>query len=185
MPLMRLFWAVNLPPEVRAVLAGVQRELKEARADAKWVEEENLHLTVQFLGDVPAEQVPALVAAVRKTVVPGAFVLGLAGLGFFPDARAPRVLWAGVDGARERLHELHRGVSEAMAAQGFPARGRFSPHLTLARLRSSRGAVDLARLVEARAGGRFGSFTVSSVELMQSVLSRRGPSYAVLAGVNL
>lgn len=182
---MRLFWAVNLPPAVRAQLADMQARLKEAGAGAKWVEEENLHLTIQFLGETPGEQVPVIVRAVRDKVTVGPFNLAVSGLGVFTGRDGPRVIWAGLREGKEMLATLYRQAGEAMLALGFIPEKRFSPHLTLARLRSPRGTAELMQLVDKSAAEKFGIMTVNSIDLMQSELSRRGPAYSLLSRVRL
>ncbi|OAT85807.1 RNA 2',3'-cyclic phosphodiesterase [Desulfotomaculum copahuensis] len=184
-PVWRLFWAVNLPPVARAALAQVQAALKEAGADVKWVEAENLHLTIQFLGETPAGRVQAIVRAVQDMVAVGPFGLHLSGLGVFSGRDGPRVVWAGVRQGGDSLASLHCQVGEAMRPLGYIPEKRFSPHLTLARIRSSRGVAELMQLIAALAATHLGDITVSSVDLMQSELSRRGPVYTLLSSVRL
>lgn len=183
----RLFWAVNLPPEVKAAVGGFQSRLKKFRADAKWVEQENLHLTVKFLGETPSEAIPGMVRAVRSALaaVP-AFDLAFRGCGTF--GRPPRVLWVGVQGALERFAAVAREVEQALAPFGFKAEGRrVVPHLTVARLRSPAGAGELAGQARALAAANdgFGRMRVAQVDLMRSTLGRNGPRYDVLEPVLL
>jgi len=181
----RLFWAVNLPPETKAILVRLQDRLRHPALDAKWVEQENLHLTLKFLGETEAAAVPALVEAVRERLRgSGEAVLELHGCGTF--GRPPRVLWVGVRGDLSRLRSIHKRVDEACRALGFAPEARgFAPHLTLARLRP--GARGLPREVTSAAAevGFLGALRVTSVELMRSRLTPRGPVYSVLAGVDL
>lgn len=185
----RLFWAVNLPAPLKAKLASLQEKLKQTNADAKWVEEQNLHLTLQFLGDVDAQKTASLTGNMQN-VLDGfpAFRLLLGGLGFFPNARRPRVFWAGITGDLPSLKRLHEQVQKANLLSGFPAEEReFSPHLTLARLRSNRGLSALLKAVEelGDSAADLGELSVTSVDLMKSELSRRGPTYTVLAAIKL
>lgn len=185
----RLFWAVNLPAPLKAKLASLQEKLKQTNADAKWVEEQNLHLTLQFLGSVDAQKTVSLTGNMQNALdgFP-AFCLRLGGLGFFPNARRPRVFWAGITGDLPSLKRLHEHVQKANLLSGFPAEERkFSPHLTLARLRSNRGLNALLKAVEelGESAADLGELNVTSVDLMKSELSRRGPTYTVLAAVKL
>lgn len=181
----RLFWAVNLPEEMKAVLARLQERLHHPALDAKWVEQQNLHLTLKFLGETAAAKVPALVEAVRERVTgSGPVILEFHGCGTF--GRPPRVLWVGVRGDVPHLRSIHQQVDEACRALGFEPEARsFSPHLTLARLRA--GGRGLPREVAAAAAavGTLGALRVVSIELMRSRLNPRGPVYSVLASVNL
>lgn len=186
---LRLFWAVNLPPPLKARLASLQEKLKPAGADAKWVEEENLHLTLQFLGNVDAQKAPLLINNMQNTLAGfPAFHLRLGGLGFFPDARKPRVFWAGLAGDLASLRRLHEHVQKTNFLSGYPAEEReFSPHLTLARLRSPRGLNDLFAAVKelGHAVADLGELPVTSVDLMKSELNRRGPVYTLVGAVQL
>lgn len=182
---MRLFWAVNLSPPVRAAVGAFQARLRETGANAKWVEQENLHLTVKFLGETPPGRVPDMVRAVRGAVgaIP-AFDLRLSGCGVF--GRPPRVLWVGVQGATEQFAILAREVEQALVPFGYRAESRkVTPHLTVARWRSPAGAKALAARARGLASADFGGVRVDRVDLMQSVLGRGGPQYTVLDSVFL
>lgn len=186
---LRLFWAINIPGSIKSRLAAVQEKLKQANADAKWVEEENLHLTLQFLGSVDPRQVTGLIENMQNALADfSAFHLELGGLGFFPNTKKPRVLWAGVAGGLSSLRQLHEHVQRANLFFGFAAEKReFSPHLTLARLRSNKGLNALLAAVEELRGSaaNLGELSVTSVDLMQSELGRRGPTYTLLGAAKL
>jgi 2'-5' RNA ligase len=186
---LRLFWAVNLPPAIKARLAALQKKLKEARADAKWVEEENLHLTLQFLGNVEVSRIGVLLTNMQNAVgnFPS-FRLKICGLGFFPDLKRPRVLWAGTAGDLSFLRQLQKLVEKANLLSGFPPEKReFSPHLTLARLRSPRELETLKRKIEELkdAAADLGELAVTSVDLMKSELGPRGAAYTLLGAAGL
>lgn len=186
---LRLFWAANLPGEIKDKLQLVQERLMIAGADAKWVEHRNLHITLKFLGETEA----GMVAPMTGMAAGGlkgcrAFRLELGDLGFFPRQGPPRVLWVGLKGEIGLLKEAARAVDDFMAVQGFPREvRRFSPHLTLARIRSSRNVEELIRTMgeENNRAGMAGSFRVSTIDLMQSDLSPRGPEYTLLASIRL
>jgi 2'-5' RNA ligase len=132
---MRLFIALQLPNAVIAELAAVQERLRHAAQPVRWVEPQSIHLTLQFLGETPAEHVPALLAALHA-IPPTALALQLGHLGAFPNLRASRVLWVGIAGDTTGLKELHAAVVRATAPLGFVAEARpFNPHLTLGRVR--------------------------------------------------
>lgn len=184
---LRLFWALNLPDALKAAIAAFQAELKKISPDAKWVEQENLHLTVKFLGKVEEDGVPAVTRAVATAVSEMApFHLELAGWGTF--GRPPRVLWVGVRGDLAGFRELRDRVDAALARLGFaPETKPFSPHLTLARFRSPRNLAVLYRRAETLTAGAvsWGRFRVGRVDLMESILTRRGPVYRTAATVEL
>ncbi len=179
---LRLFWAVNLPGELKAELGRFQAGLQNLPVDVKWVEQENLHLTVKFLGGVDSSRLPALTRAVSGSVSGLApFSLELAGWGTF--GRPPRVFWISVGGSVEMLRELWVRVDRALVPFGFPAEKSFSPHLTLGRLRSARNVAALRERAGALAAARgsWGRFLVDRVDLMQSTLTRQGPVYRVVS----
>jgi len=186
---MRLFIAVNLPVEIKRSLGSFIQVLRRFPLDARWVPEENLHLTLQFLGDTPEEQVPAIVQGlnlVAGEVAP--FKLVISGVGVFPSVERPRVLWVGVSGETTALADLHRRVQREMGLLGFAAEQRkFSPHLTLARIRSPWDIRSLLQKAEEYAEGvkNFGEIKVVSIELMQSELRPAGAKYYVLASMPL
>lgn len=184
-----MFWAVNLPEEIKLKLSDIRDRLQTAGADARWVEPGNLHVTVKFLGDTDAGLVAQVAdSAVRCLRGFNTFRLDVGGLGFFPGPSGPRVLWAGLKGEVAFLREAARKVEDAMAPLGFPREARkFSPHLTLARIKSSRGAAGLVKAVEAEKSRveNLGGFKVAAVDLMQSGLTPRGPVYTLLASVKL
>ena len=185
--MLRLFWAVNLTVGVKASVAAFQDELKEFRVHAKWVEQENLHLTVKFLGDVEVDLVPDVVGAVRLNLkgLPS-FGLGLHGCGSF--GRPARVLWVGVKGDTVSFAGLVQRVDSASDPLGFPQENRKpTPHLTIARLRSADGAGPLLQRLSAvaREGIQFGEVKVNRIDLMQSMLSPVGPQYRVLESADL
>lgn len=185
---MRLFIAVNLPDPVKKTLATIQKQLKMVPADAKWVEEENIHLTVKFLGNASEGQVSGIVSAMRNAVRGfEPFGVDLTGAGVFPGMKSPRVLWVGLTGDIAALSLLQMTVRDSLAPLGFPPENRrFSPHLTLARLRSPHGVDLLVERAMAVVGkDKIASFKVSGVDLMQSELERSGPKYHRLAGVPL
>ncbi|WP_027365433.1 RNA 2',3'-cyclic phosphodiesterase [Desulfotruncus alcoholivorax] len=185
----RLFWAICLPENIKRKLFGLQSKLREVPADVKWVEQHNFHLTLKFLGDTRASQVRELTNAVSHSISgTGAFSLELAGIGFFPGPKRPKVIWAGVRGEVEKFKQLHEKVEEAVARLGFTDHSnRFSPHLTLGRTRSLRGSaelVDRAALI-AKDLEIIGKIRVDSISLIESQLTRKGPIYTTLVSLGL
>lgn len=185
---LRLFWAVNLPEDIKTGLAMLQSDLSTVPVDIKWVEKHNLHLTVKFLGDVEEARIGEIARVVDEAVHgTGGFELRLSGLGFFPGPRRPRVIWVGVHGEVQKFHRLHRRVEECMTALGWTDGQNFALHLTLGRLRSPQGSDLLVRRAHGIGSDRenIGGVAVSSIDLMKSRLTSKGPVYQVLASVQL
>jgi 2'-5' RNA ligase len=184
--IVRCFIAIELPPDVFRVLQDLQTCLGKGRErGAKWVAPGGIHLTLKFLGDVPAERIAPIGSAMERVAAAGTpLALHLAGAGCFPSAERPRVLWVGMAGDTERLAKLQARMQAAMAELGFPREARlFTPHLTLARMRDLASAEDLARLgpaVRALSVPRVG-FTAGEVALIRSDLLLSGAVYTILA----
>ena len=187
----RAFIAIELPEPVRAALARLQDGLKASRTTSvKWVDPEGVHLTIKFLGNIDAGEIPELSKVLREAVkgtVP--FRLKLENAGAFPNIRAPRVVWVGVGGETEHLLTLHKKVEQALAPLGFAPENRaFSPHLTLGRVREGAQANELRRLGEGIAASKAEGesfFDVDSLNLMRSQLTREGAIYSCLASFKL
>lgn len=152
----------------------------------RWVAGDRLHLTLKFLGETPSEKVPAIVeAAGKKSNKFSPFVLELGSVGAFPNNRKPQTLWLGIGGQVEPLVHLAAEVEQALAEIGFPPEGKpFRPHLTLGRVKSSRGPGELARKLEHLAASQQVpaaiEWPVEEIHLVRSVLRPAGPEYTPL-----
>jgi len=185
---LRLFCAVELPPDVRAKAARYIATLREAAPDvrASWDREEKLHLTLKFFGDTEEERVEQLsgaLASAASTIK--SFELAIEGTGAFPPSGLPRVLWLGVKDSSQQLTELHQRIEDECERQGFAReRKRFRPHLTIARLRSPEGAKRIAALHRSR---EFETepFAVTELVLIKSDLSPRGSRYTKIGEYRL
>jgi len=186
----RTFIAIELSEEVRAGLARLQEELRRRGEGVKWVRPEGVHLTLKFLGDVPADRIEEIAQAVREACVGfSPFQISFARLGCFPDLRRPRVVWVGVEGEVETLARLQKAIENNLDALGFPPEKRgFSPHLTLGRLRKEVGSGErrrLGQLIEATAAGQLGGMMVEAINVMRSDLKPTGAVYTQLASIKL
>jgi RNA 2',3'-cyclic 3'-phosphodiesterase len=166
--------------------AAIERLQSQARAVA-WVTPGNLHLTVKFLGNVAEDRIGAIAGALERAaagVQP--FDAELVGLGAFPSATRPRVVWAGVTQGASAMVELAGRVDSALAALGFAREERaFSPHVTLGRVREPRRDPSLAEALRGAAAVRFGRIRVTEASLMRSQLSPHGARYSQLASASL
>ena len=133
---MRLFIAIDISSEVRIKLQQLQQELKEVFSGARWVRIDNIHLTLRFLGDTSKGKLSELENTLRSACVShGEIQLEHRGLGSFPSAEYPRVLWVGLREIPEGLLELQTKMEKAVQGEGFEAVTRpFHPHLTVARI---------------------------------------------------
>lgn len=178
---LRLFWAITLPAAIREGLAEVQAVFRRMQLDVKWVETENFHVTVRFLGSVDMSMVEPLMAAVSERVVGTLqFSLALGGVGVFPSVKKPRVLWVGLRG-HEPVAVLHRQVDEAVSSLGLHREEKaFFPHVTIGRFRSAINSAALERKIAEVDDWHVGEFTVTGLALLSSRLTSRGPVYSML-----
>ncbi len=178
--MIRTFIAVKISDSSRKSLSELIERLRESRADVKWVTPENVHLTLKFLGDVDERKVDEISGKVSdacKGTRP--FEMSLKGLGAFPNARRPSVIWVGVDDGREDLADLNGKIERELEAIGFEREKRkFSPHLTIGRLRRDGRQGDLKDRLSADFNG--GDSTVDRVIVMKSMLTPKGPIYEEL-----
>jgi 2'-5' RNA ligase len=189
----RTFIAIDLGEEARVYLAAEIARLGRALPAVRWSDPAGLHLTLAFLGELDDERLAGATAAVEEvagTAKP--FTLEIAGLGTFGPPAAPRVIWAGIAGNVRRLSELQAALASALEARGFPREERpFSPHLTLARLRTPLGPPELARLREMLRGA--GARTTAAppripadhLSVMKSELLRPAARYTCLRAIPL
>lgn len=149
----------------------------------KWVAPEGIHLTLQFLGAVPEENVERIEAAMEAAASDARVMfLEVKGAGGFPNARQPRVLWAGVSGDVESLAALAADLGRRLAPIGYPPEARpFSPHLTLGRAREGRGAAGIGGGLAELAAWEGIAWRASEICLVKSVLSPSGARYEVVA----
>jgi 2'-5' RNA ligase len=177
---MRLFIAVELPDEVRAVLKTGLGALKRDLPPARWVRADGMHLTLKFLG----EQAPELMEALDPAVCPAVaslqpVVVQLGGGGFFPHQRRPRIAWLG--GRAPGLDGWAKAVEDAVAELGVQREARpFSLHLTLARLERPWGVHAIEDFMVRVGKWRFPEFIAREVLLFESQLKPGGAEYTAL-----
>jgi RNA 2',3'-cyclic 3'-phosphodiesterase len=164
---MRLFTAIDLPSDVLIRLERLTAALRP-EAFINWSPLDNLHLTIKFIGQWPESRVEELDRALTSLVPRKPFQAEVKDLGWFPDGRSPRILWAGVQGG-DQLLNLARETEERLAALGIPKEERiFSPHLTLARITHAVPLGPLRRKVRELESASFGSFPVAQFALFRS-----------------
>lgn len=181
---MRLFVAVRLPEDVLGAVEKAVAPARKAIVGPRWTTPDQWHLTLQFLGHVPDEDVAAVSRALDAVSRVQPFPVRLGGAGAFPKVSRGRVVWLGLSAGREAMAELGRAVNTALVPLGFePEEHEYHPHLTLARLKVPG---DVGPAVEAVGDVPVGgAFVVSEVVLHQSRLSRTGARYEPVSAVAL
>jgi len=188
----RCFVATLLDDAARAAVAGEVERLRPLCRAVAWVPADNLHLTLRFLGEQPADAVDRLVEGLEEAArATPAFTLGLHGLGAFPGLERPRILWVGVAGGALEIRGLQGRVETALDARGFGREARpWHPHLTVGRVfdpaRWRREAGSALRAEIARLGTRaLADLPVAQVALVRSELHPAGARYHTLHAVRL
>jgi 2'-5' RNA ligase len=184
----RLFVAITVPDDVRMAIAAAQANLRSLvpHGAVRWVQPAQFHLTLNFLGDLSRSLTEPLCGALRAACAGvGVIRLRACGLGCFPGAKSPRVVWAGIRDETGQLSLLHERIDAA--ARDFaeaPAEGKFAGHITLGRLKPEVPRPTVKRLslqIEQSAETAFGEWTAEAAELFESVLSSAGAQHSRLA----
>ena len=188
---MRLFVAVDVGADVQRSASRTIEHLKRLteqsapRARITWVKPEQLHLTVQFIGQVDPSLADKIRAALARPLQARAFDLAIERTGTFPPGRPPRVIWAGIGKGLDNLHIVEREVRARLHGLAPATEDReYNPHLTLGRVKSPAGLRPRA-LLEGLESTMFGVVRVAAVTLFESRLSSSGPAYLALGRTEL
>jgi 2'-5' RNA ligase len=178
---MRLFVALELPGDVRAALVDLIAQLKPLCSGASWARTEGMHVTLKFIGhaigDADAEKLRAARTAFATVKSAAPVDFRYRGIGFFPHARRPRVMWCGIE-ASANLATLASEIDRLLEPLGIPREGRaFVPHLTLARFKSPDGVGALVKKSGEFSGRDFGSSRETEFHLFESKLKPGGAEY--------
>ncbi len=176
---MRAFLAIELTDEIRATLGDTVEQLREMiPGRTSWVREENLHLSIRFLGEVKKKRIEAISTALEticERTSPCA--LTVTGVGVFPNPSKARVMWCGSEGDIEQLAAFQAECEQAAQSLGLTAETKpWKPHITLGRFRNSPSLIREG--LDAFAELRAGELPVKGVTLFSSALTQRGPIYA-------
>jgi 2'-5' RNA ligase len=171
---LRAFVAVELDPKLAPGVVAVQEQLaRDGWQRVKWVEAHNLHFTLKFLGEVSVDDLDKIAGSIDRGLRGfHQFGVELAGIGAFPSASRPRVIWIGVGQGKEQLCSLAEAVRKEFPTEKQP----FRPHLTIGRVKDARAIPVLKEAADLK----LGRFTVERVSLIQSALTRSGPIYTRL-----
>lgn len=186
---MRTFIAIELPQEIKSALSRLQEELKACGADVKWVEPENIHLTLKFLGEVDDKKLEKIVGAMDEAAAENTgFQAGISSLGGFPKIDYLRVIWVGIDKGAKETEQIAKGLEEKIAKIGIPKEARpFSSHITIGRTRSPVNRDKLIQSLKDKADleDEKMDFPVTKIALFKSTLTPKGPLYETLKEISL
>jgi len=183
----RSFVAIDVPALIRTRLSQFA-ERNRNLTQYRWVESDSLHVTLNFIGDVTQQDVSSLCRRIESTVqaIPP-FRVSLKGIGVFPKAERPRVIWAGVESGTQEMLAVYSRVAELLESLQYDRdRHEFRPHVTLARLKRNVPAEsDVSAVLAKNLNVDFGEFEAKQVVIYESVLEKSGPRYTPMARIKL
>jgi len=187
---MRTFIALELSQEIRTSVSLLQQTLQKTDPDVKWVEPQNIHLTLKFLGEIEDTKIKHtsdILEGIAKTN--SSYSIRLSELGGFPKIDCPRVIWVGIDFGDSQTKEIARLLEEKLYSIGIPKETReFSTHITIGRVRTGKNRLKLVselKKLSADFSGKGLEMQVLKITLFESKLSPKGPAYAPIKEVNL
>jgi 2'-5' RNA ligase len=183
----RSFIAVELSKDIAEGVRRIQAGLRDRAEGVGWVRPEGIHLTLKFLGEVDPGRIEGIASRAEASVkARGPFFIGVRGCGGFPNPRHPRVIWIGIDDPSGALKEMQARVEQGMEEMGFTREERkYTPHLTIGRLRSGKGKGEVAQALEAMTGCDLGTMEVREICLFRSQLKPTGAEYTKLKVISL
>jgi 2'-5' RNA ligase len=185
---LRTFIGIDVGKAIRDRCVALQDTLARSGAQVKWVEEENIHLTLLFLGEVEDRALPDLCKAVADGCAgQDVFTLSVESVGCFPNPRRPRVVWVGVGAGSAEVCALHDALESPLLELGCYRREDrpYTPHITLGRVKSDRPTDDLATALARQAKWRGGDTDVREIHVLSSELRPEGPVYTILSRAKL
>jgi 2'-5' RNA ligase len=185
---LRTFVGVDITPVIRERAVALQQNLSKTGAQVKWVEPENLHVTLLFLGEVEDREVPNVCRAIsEETQKHSSFPMTVETVGCFPNPRRPRILWIGVGQGAQELCSLHDALEAPLLNLGCYRREerKYTPHITIGRVRGDRPANDLSVALAKQASWHGGQSDVREILVLSSELTPQGPVYTIMSRAKL
>jgi 2'-5' RNA ligase len=177
---MRLFVALSIPSDVRENLALLIRELRGVDSNPKWINPDNLHVTLKFIGEVAPDKVMGIGDALAAVHAQQQVIAEFRDVGSFPDARRPSVAWVGIQ-PPQMLSSLAAEVNRVLAPLGIRREDKpFVPHLTIARFRETRLSPALRAEIEKQKSRKFGTLSTGEFHLVESKPKSTGAEYTTL-----
>lgn len=175
----RSFLALELPSEVKEEIASFAREVKGNLPQFRFIPPKNLHITLHFLGEVEPAKLAGVSSGLKEALKAACpFQFHLEGVGCFPNDRAPRVLWIGLEGDLEAFRSLKRVIDQELIRLHFPVESKpFIPHLTVARAKARTRTPSVKKVLQFKSKH---TVSVREVAWLQSLLSPQGSTYSLL-----
>jgi 2'-5' RNA ligase len=177
----RSFIAFDIDSEsILKRITDVQNLLAKTGADLKLVEPKNIHITLRFLGNITSSMVEKIHKEMKKVQFT-IFDVTIHGIGAFPNLSYPRILWTGITQGADQLRSIFNQLEPSLHSLGFaPDSKGFSPHLTIARVKSGRNKAELSECITENANYEFGIVRAQCLRLKRSDLTPKGPIYSTL-----
>jgi 2'-5' RNA ligase len=182
---MRAFLAVDVDPNLTYKIMNIQKQLANVSSNIRLVEEENLHFTFKFLGDITPERKDTIVEITEEHIKDYApFNINIKGLGAFPNTDYIKVIWLGVEhpGA---FSKVQRELDIEFSKMGFNKERSYIPHLTIGRVKGTKNKDELSALVKELENIEIGSMNIDRLTLKKSELTPVGPIYTDLHDIFL
>jgi 2'-5' RNA ligase len=178
----RGFIAIDI--KISSKLTELTNEIKNIGSYLKLVEPENIHITIKFLGETEERLINDINKIIKNSIKNiNSFNIKLQGTGVFPNQNYIKVIWVGLKNA-ENIEMISKGIDESLSKLGFTREKRgFSPHLTIARVKSAKNKERLLRIIEKYKDVEFADFKVDSIKLKKSELTPKGPIYTTLLDI--
>ncbi|MBQ6628508.1 MAG: RNA 2',3'-cyclic phosphodiesterase [Methanobrevibacter sp.] len=174
---LRAFLAIDVDEELKAKMYRVIKEFKKIDANIKYVDLENLHLTLKFFGDIDTEGLDVLSSKIEGVVSNfDKFTIKVKGCGAFPNNNRIKVIWLGIEDD-ELIRQLHDELDKEFVALGFDKDKKFSSHLTIGRMKSGKGKNEVKSTIEEFSEVEIGEMDVDRIILKKSTLTPQGPIY--------
>lgn len=185
----RTFLAVDISSNQHKLVSKLIDQFAETSDNFKWTRPDNLHITLNFLGELPEVELNSVCKVAERALADApSFDLTLHGVGAFPEVSRPRVVWAGIQTGAEEMKAIQKRLSDGLEELGFPPeRRQYRPHLTLGRIKRS-GRADHERLIDfvnENAELDLGATNVDSVVVYSSFMDRSGPIYTPVSTIDL
>lgn len=173
----RAFLAIDLDDDLKPKINKIIRQFKQINTKIKYVELENLHLTLKFFGDIDTNGLNLLENAISNVLNEfKPFKINIAGCGAFPNNNHIKVIWVGIEDDTI-LKDLHERLDKEFARIGFDKDKKFSTHLTVGRMKSAKNKNQVKSIIEEFENVEIGEMEVSQISLKKSTLTPKGPIY--------
>ncbi len=174
---LRAFLAIDVDEDLKAKMYRIIKKFKQIDANIKYVDLENLHLTLKFFGDIDTEGLDVLSSKIEGVVSNfDKFTIKVKGCGAFPNNDRIKVIWLGIEDD-ERVRQLHDELDKEFVALGFDKDKKFSSHLTIGRMKSGKGKNEVKSTIEEFSEVEIGEMDVDRIILKKSTLTPQGPIY--------